>query len=62
MTLPHLDSHLDIAMVFADEDRLRAAVKVLLDANTCFARIGGQLELRFHDRGLAALNDAGMLP
>ena len=61
MSLPKLDSHLDLELAFESEEAVRTVVDVLLDAGTCFAVIGGEFRVRFHDRGEQALRDAGLV-
>ena len=53
--LPKLDEHLTMEYQCIDHTELREVVLKLLEANTCFAVIGGELRVRFHDRGAQAL-------
>lgn len=59
---PRLDEHLDIQVRPTTRERLADAVKILLEIDTCFAVIGGELEIRLHQRGWDALVDAGWTP
>jgi hypothetical protein len=55
MNLPLLDEHLTMEYTCADRAELRRVVTLLLAADTCFAVIGGELRVRFHDRGAQVL-------
>lgn len=61
-SLPALDEHLTHEMSCDSEEQCRTVVSVLLDAGTCFAVIGGEHRVRFHDRGLQAIKDSPLLP
>lgn len=50
-----LDKHLTYEYTCTSAEELRGMVDKLLAADTCFAVIGGELRLRFHDRGAEAL-------
>lgn len=50
-----LNEHLPYTYRCQSRQELRALVDKLLTVDTCFAVIGGELEIRFHDRGAAAL-------
>lgn len=52
---PALDEHLTMQYTCVDDDELRRMVDTLMAANTCFAVIGGERMIRFHDRGARAL-------
>lgn len=55
MALPDLNTHLEFTIVGLDDAQLRKAVDILMDVNTCFARIGGEGEIRTTKRGEEAL-------
>lgn len=54
-SLPLLDDHLTYEYTCASASELKRMVDMLLATDTCFAVIGGELKLRFHDRGAEAL-------
>lgn len=54
-SLPLLDEHLTYEYTCASISELKRMVEKLLKADTCFAVIGGENRLRFHDRGAEAL-------
>lgn len=51
--MPDLNSHLEWVIPVKDETMLREVVNALLDLGTCFAVLGGELEVRTTERGAA---------
>lgn len=52
---PFMDEHLTYECTANSKGELKRMVDKLMAADTCFAVIGGELRLRFHDRGASAL-------
>jgi hypothetical protein len=53
--MPQLDDHLTYEYQCTTVEEQHEMVAKLLEAGTCFAVIGGDLKVRFHDRGAKAL-------